>query len=72
LGEVVNLRLARKRAARAAGEEAAARNRASHGVSKPEREAARREAEHAGRLLDGARRDGGSRQATASGDDPQT
>ncbi len=57
MGEVVNLRLARKRAARAAGDEAAARNRARHGVSKAERETNRREAAETDRRLDGAKRD---------------
>ncbi|WP_279479330.1 DUF4169 family protein [Aureimonas sp. SK2] len=57
MGEVVNLRLARKRAARAADEDAAARNRARHGLSKSEREAARREAAETDRHLDGARRE---------------
>jgi hypothetical protein len=57
LGDVINLRLASKRAARAAEGQAAERNRARHGIAKPEREAARREAERTERLLDGARRD---------------
>ena len=38
MGDVVNLRLARKRAARAADDEQAARNRAAHGRPKAERE----------------------------------
>ncbi len=37
MSEIVNLRQARKRAARAAREEAAAANRAKHGQTKAER-----------------------------------
>lgn len=52
-GEVVSLRLARKRRERTARSEAGAQNRAVHGRTKAERtaEAARREAE--ARRLDG-------------------
>ncbi|MBB4657948.1 DUF4169 family protein [Parvularcula dongshanensis] len=52
-GEVVNLRLARKRKARAAKEADAAVNRASHGRTKAEKAASKRERETADRLLDG-------------------
>ena len=56
-GEVVNLRVARKAAERAAKEREAAANRAAHGRSKAHRQ---RDAESEGRrnaLLDGARRE---------------
>lgn len=58
MGEVVNLRLLRKRKARAEKEQAAERNRAAHGRTKAERE---RDAAEAGKnraFLDGHRRDG--------------
>lgn len=58
MGEIVNLRLARKAAARKAKEAEAAANRLAHGRTRAERETTRAEAEHSARLLDGARRDG--------------
>ena len=58
MGEVVNLRLARKAAGRAAKEGEAAANRVRHGRTKAERAATAAEATRAARLLDGARRDG--------------
>lgn len=58
MGEVVNLRLARKAAARKAKEAEAAANRLAHGRTRAERETTRAEAERSARLLDGARRDG--------------
>ena len=58
MGEVVNLRLARKAAARRGKEAEAAANRAAHGRTRAEREATKAEKERAARLLDGARRDG--------------
>lgn len=58
MGEVINLRLARKAAARRTKEADAAANRLSHGRTRAEREATKAEKERAARLLDGARRDG--------------
>ena len=55
MGEVVNLRLARKAAGRKAQEADAAANRARHGRTKAEREATTAEAERTARLLDGAK-----------------
>lgn len=58
MGEVVNLRQARKAAARRTREAEAAANRLAHGRTRAEREATKAEKERAVRLLDGARRDG--------------
>jgi hypothetical protein len=58
MGEIVNLRLARKAAARRTKEADAANNRAAHGRTRAEREATRAEAARAARLLDGAKREG--------------
>ena len=58
MAEIVNLRLARKAAARRSKEAEAAANRLAHGRTRAEREATRTEAERAARLLDGARREG--------------
>jgi hypothetical protein len=57
MSEIVNLRQARKRAARTAREEAAAANRAKHGQTKAEKTSRRAEAEKLGRVLDGAKRE---------------
>ncbi len=57
MSEIVNLRQARKRAARTAREETAAANRAEHGQTKAEKALRRAEAEKLGRVLDGARRE---------------
>ena len=57
MGDVINLRLARKARARDAAARQAEQNRALHGRSKPEKERHQREAERAARLLDGARRE---------------
>jgi hypothetical protein len=57
MGEVVNLRQARKRKARAEREETAAGNRALHGRSKAAREADRKAGERDRAFLDGHRRD---------------
>jgi hypothetical protein len=57
VAEVVNLRLARQAKARAGKEATAAANRAAFGRSKVEKAAAKAEADRAGRLLDGARRE---------------
>jgi hypothetical protein len=54
MGEIVNLRLARKAAARRTKEAEAASNRMAHGRTRTEREAAKAEAARAARLLDGA------------------
>ncbi|KPF79540.1 DUF4169 family protein [Novosphingobium sp. AAP93] len=58
MGEVVNLRLARKAAARKGKEAQAAANRAAHGRTRAERAASKAEAERTARLLDGAKREG--------------
>ncbi|MBX9663476.1 DUF4169 family protein [Novosphingobium sp.] len=58
MAEIVNLRLARKAAARRSKEAEAAANRLAHGRTRTEREATRTEAERATRLLDGAKREG--------------
>lgn len=64
MGEIVNLRMHRKRSERAAREAQAAEQRARHGAPKPLREAAIRQSERAAKLLDGhaldrPKRDGG-------------
>jgi hypothetical protein len=56
MSEIVNLRQARKRAARAAQGREAAANRAKHGQTKAERAAAKAEAEKRCALLDGVKR----------------
>jgi hypothetical protein len=53
--EIVNLRMARKRKARAAEETKAAGNRALHGRSKADRQRERLETERGQRTLDGHR-----------------
>lgn len=58
MAEIVNLRLARKAAARRSKEAEAAANRLAHGRTRAEREATRAEAMRAARLLDGAKREG--------------
>jgi hypothetical protein len=58
MGEIVNLRLARKAAARRSKEAEAAANRLAHGRTRAEREATEAEATRAARLLDGAKREG--------------
>ncbi|MFW2850905.1 DUF4169 family protein [Sphingomonas sp. TX0543] len=57
MGEVVNLRLARKARRRAAGEAIAAANRNAFGRTKAEKAASRIERERVDRALDGARRE---------------
>ncbi len=57
MSEIVNLRQARKRAARVADEKAAAANRAKFGQTKAERATAKAEAEKWRALLDGAKRE---------------
>lgn len=58
MGEIFNLRRARKRAARKDAERKADENRALHGASKAERSQRRAEAEALDRTLDGARLSG--------------
>lgn len=58
MADIVNLRLARKAAARRSKEAEAAANRLAHGRTRAERGATRAEAERSARLLDGARREG--------------
>lgn len=58
MGEVVNLRLARKAAARKGKEAQAAANRAVHGRTRAERAASKAEADRTARVLDGAKREG--------------
>ena len=57
MSEIVNLRQARKRAARTAREEAATANRAKHGQTKAEKASSRAEAEKLRIVLDGAKRE---------------
>ncbi|MDG5488292.1 DUF4169 family protein [Sphingomonas sp. FW199] len=57
MGDVVNLRAARKARARATAEATAAANRALHGRTRAERERDAAEAARRERLLDEARRD---------------
>ena len=64
MGEIVNLRLARKAAARRSKEAEAAANRAAHGRTRAERAATRAEADRAARLLDGARLESSRREGT--------
>jgi hypothetical protein len=56
--EIINLRQARKRAARAAQETAAAENSVKFGQTKGERQAQAKEAETVRKALDGAKREG--------------
>lgn len=58
MGEVINLRLARKAAARAAKEAEGAANRARHGRTRTERAATKTETDRSARLLEGARIEG--------------
>ncbi|KQT86075.1 DUF4169 family protein [Aurantimonas sp. Leaf443] len=55
MGEVVNLRQARKRARRAADEKRADENRIAHGLPKETVSSARIERERAARSLEGSR-----------------
>lgn len=55
--EIINLRMARKRKARAEAEALAARNRAAFGRSARDKEAAQADAERRERTLDGAKRE---------------
>jgi hypothetical protein len=62
LAEIVNLRLARKRAERGKSDTLAAKNRAAHGVSKRERELAKEERTTTQRKLDQHRLEPGDRE----------
>jgi hypothetical protein len=57
MGDVVNLRQARKARARKDAAVEADANRALHGRTRAEREAQESDAQRAGRLLDGAKRE---------------
>jgi Domain of unknown function (DUF4169) len=57
MGEVINLRLARKAKIRAEGGKAAEAARAKSGESKSVKRARKREAQRAARQLDGAKRE---------------
>jgi Domain of unknown function (DUF4169) len=57
VSEIINLRQARKRAARATQEDVAAANRAKHGQTRAEKAATRADAQKLRKLLDGARRE---------------
>jgi hypothetical protein len=62
MAEIVNLRLARKARARAAGKAQAETNRARHGRTKGERRAAEAEAGRLTRAVEGARRETGGEE----------
>lgn len=57
MGDTINLKLVRKRKARAEAEEQAARNRAAHGRSKDDKELSEARAAKAARELDGHKRE---------------
>jgi hypothetical protein len=57
MSEIVNLRIARKRKARAERESEAAANRAKHGLGKAERARQKKEAATFRAILDGAKRE---------------
>ncbi len=57
MSEIVNLRLARKRAAKEARDREAAENRARHGLSKAERARQKTETKRLRMTVDGAKRD---------------
>ncbi|MGE4431023.1 MAG: DUF4169 family protein [Sphingobium sp.] len=58
MGDVINLRQARKRLARRTAEDKAAENRARHGLTNAEKLRQRDEAGRQARRIDGARREG--------------
>lgn len=60
MGDVVNLRLARKAAKRASAERTAEENRRRHGATRAEKAIAKAEEARNRRTLEGARRDGGN------------
>ena len=57
MGEIVNLNRARKARDKAVDKAVAVANRAAHGRTKAQREAADTERDRAARLLDGAKRE---------------
>ncbi len=57
MAEIINLNRARKARDKAADKATALANRAAHGRTRAERDAAEAERERAARLLDGARRE---------------
>ncbi|MBJ7484299.1 DUF4169 family protein [Brevundimonas sp.] len=57
MGEIVNLNRARKAREKAADKAVAVANRAAHGRTKSQREAADKERDREARLLDGAKRE---------------
>ena len=57
VSEIINLRQARKRVARAVREETAAANRAKHGQTKAQRILKQAEADRLRKTLDGAKRE---------------
>jgi hypothetical protein len=57
VAEIINLNRARKARDKAADKATALANRAAHGRTRAERDAAEAERERAARLLDGARRE---------------
>lgn len=63
--QIINLRRARKAKSRRDAETQASRNRATHGLSKAERQSRVLESKRNERLLDGARRD--TAETTAGG-----
>lgn len=58
MGDVINMRQARKRLDRKAAEGRAAENRARHGLTKAEKMRQRDEARRLAQQIDGARREG--------------
>ena len=62
MAEIVNLRMARKRAARAKAEQHAAEQRHAHGVAKPERDRVAAERDKARQNLDQHRIETGDRR----------
>lgn len=67
MAELLNLRQARKRKARAEKEKQAEQNRRRHGQTKSDKMAVRAERERSARLLDGHRLEGGIRTETGPG-----
>ena len=62
MAEIVNLRIARKRAARSKGESSAAEQRLAHGISKSERDHAAADRDKARQTLDQHRIEPGDRR----------
>lgn len=68
MGEIVNLRLVKKQAARKAARDKGDANAALHGRTKAERAAQTAAAERASRTLDAHRREGGPAATDRTGD----